>query len=636
MRAFKLCSLLLILILVPVITQAQLVKYEPSRTPTAKKESMPNARRHAVNPVSLPFWDDFSTVKGHSADSMLWINNDKVFINNGQAINPPSINVASFDGYNASGLPYNMNEHTAVGYGDTLETQPIRMGDVAPADRNNIFLSFFYQAGGNSEPPNASDFLRLQLRSTEGWVDTLTFYIGNDFDPSVFHEVALQINKPKYFHNEFQFRFIFFGTLSGAYDSWHLDYVYLNKRTFNDRNTNISDRTITKPVSSVLGDYYAIPYSHFITNPDGLFTKPHIELFNLKDTSFSQVINYTSHFTITNYTGTTPVVAFNNFVDNPAPLPSLPSRGRATHQLQNLPSTTYFNPTADSASIVVQVGFNSGDNNNDYFSRYIPISFLSNDTVQHEFTLSKYYAYDDGTAEYAAGLSQQGNQFAYRFVMQTTAVDTLNGVFFYFPYFGGASPATTQLFVMKDKNGLPDSENLLYDQAINITKTTNSQFTFYKFNEGILVRDTFYIGYREPRVTSDPNSRIRIGLDASHDTGHQMFYRANELSAWILNTDLSGSLMIRPHFGKGDVVTSVNEPREAAIVYPNPNRGEFFVKGRAEKISVLSGTGQAVGFTIEHAGDLKKVSIRQAAPGLYFIRYSSGMHTFTEKIIVTY
>lgn len=619
-----------------MLAEAQLLKYGPSRTAPAKEaaKKLPNARQHTVNPVALPFWDDFSRVKNHRADSLLWINNDKVFINDGQAINPPTLNVATFDGYNENGLPYVTNDFSTSGFGDTLISQPILMGDVPLAKRNDIFLSFFYQAGGNSEPPNVSDFLRLEfLDADANWVQIKTYYIDTNFDPSVFFEEAIQITDTRYFHNAFQFRFIFYGRLSGAYDSWHLDYVYLNERKATDRNTNISDRAMADPLTSVLGEYFSIPYNHFITDPGTAFTKPYIELFNLKDTSFSQVTNYTSRFTITNYTGATPDVTFNGQLDFQQSLPSLPSRQRAIHQLQNLPDVIHFNADADSATIAVSVDFSSGDNGLDYFSRYQDIDFLVNDTVEHTFTLSNYYAYDDGIAEYAAGLTQQGNQFAYRFIMNTNAVDTLNGVYIYFPYFGGTVPSSTVLSIYKSKNGLPDSDQVLYSQSIPIIQSANSKFVFFKLNEGVLVKDTFFIGYRE--TITGGSSRIRIGLDASHDTGHHMFYRPNELSAWRVNDGITGSFMIRPRFGKGEVITGIEEFQKPVVVYPNPTRGEFFMKGRVDQLQILSATGQSVRYTSEVFDHQQKVILHNPTTGIYILRYRSGTKLFTEKILVT-
>ena len=311
MHTIRLAYISLLVLLLPVAAFAQLKKYSPARTaPKKVVVNEQNARRHAVNPVTLPFWDDFSGVKGQSADSLLWINNNKVFINDGQGINPPSINVATFDGYNENGVPYS-NAPLETGYGDTLESQPIKLKSVPIAQRNNIYLSFFYQPGGNSEMPNPSDFLKLEFKGKNGWVEIKRFFVKPNVDRTIFYDTAIQIpqtivvngtvNDTIFFQDDFQFRFTSFGRLSGAYDAWHLDYVYLNKRIFNDKNTNISDRTLTKPFSSVFGEFYSIPFTHFILNPDDYLENISFEVLNLKDTTFEQVLNYDIAFTIDNY-----------------------------------------------------------------------------------------------------------------------------------------------------------------------------------------------------------------------------------------------------------------------------------------------------------------------------------------------
>lgn len=633
----KVCCLLLLFCL-PVAAFSQIRLYGPARKAPAKVATFTTAKRHAINPVALPFWDDFSFANGTHADSLLWIDNDKVFVNDGQAINPPSINVATFDGYNANGRPYS-TVALETGYGDTLESQPILLGNVPVPDRDKIYLSFFYQAGGNSEMPNPSDFLKLEFKSTTGWVEIHRFTIKSNADPAIFYDTAIQIpvatlpGEREYFHNQFQFRFTSFGRLSGSYDAWHLDYVYLNRRVFNDKNTSISDRAIAGPLPSILDDgYFAVPYTHFVKDPGSYLSALSLDFFNLKDTSFSQVIDYTSYFKIITYQDNTASVTLNESENDDNVLP-LPSRQRSVRNINNLLDASDFVTDADSAKITVKVGFNSGDLNEDYFSRYIPIDFRVNDTIEHTFSLSNYYAYDDGVAEYSAALAAQGNQFAYRFVMDSdVGQDTLNGVYFYFPFAGGTVPESVRIFVFEDDAGKPDSA-FTYSLTVPVARSDNNLFTEIEFTEGVLVRDTFYIGYEET-ITAKPD-RIRIGLDASHDTGNQMFYRNTVYHPWLQNTDLKGSLMIRPRFGKAIVITGTPENIERAAVYPNPNRGEFYVKGTAENIQIISLTGQSIGFSSEMSGDGRKITLQNVHAGVYVIRYRNGSKVFTEKILVT-
>ena len=55
--------------------------------------------------LTLPFFDDFSQTKGANPNTKLWINGG-VNINNTFALNQPTVNIATFDGKNSAGLPY--------------------------------------------------------------------------------------------------------------------------------------------------------------------------------------------------------------------------------------------------------------------------------------------------------------------------------------------------------------------------------------------------------------------------------------------------------------------------------------------------------------------------------------------------
>ncbi|HMV09614.1 MAG TPA: T9SS type A sorting domain-containing protein [Cyclobacteriaceae bacterium] len=659
MQNLKTGYILLLFFWLPAVAFSQIRQYAPGRKAAPKTSIAVNAKRHAVNPVSLPFWDDFSFAKGHHADSLLWIVNDKVFVNDGQAINPPSINVATFDGYNENGRPYS-TVPLETGYGDTLESQPIRMADVAAQYRDKIYLSFFYQAGGNSEMPNPSDFLKLEFKSTEGWVEIHRFSIKSNADPSVFYDTAIQIpvatlpGEQDYFHNQFQFRFTSFGRLSGSYDAWHLDYVYLNRRVNdneeiilnenvdrineNDKNTNISDRTTTRPFTSIFGDYYSVPNNHF--NIGEALTNPAVSLYSLKYVDFLQVVSYIANYKVTNYASGTPTVSYNQSPDGgetsfDLDFDGIPILEHVTAQTKSTAPSSAIDPEADSTHVDVKIILKAGDNDpgKDYYARYAPINFQRNDTLEHTFILSNYYAYDDGVAEYSAGLAAQGNQLAYRFVMDSNVgQDTLNGISFYFPFTGGTAPETIKIFVFKDKAGKPDSASA-YSQTVPVVRSSDNIFYKIDFTEGVLVQDTFYIGYEET-VTAKPD-RIRIGLDASHDTGNQMYYRNTVYHPWVQNTDLKGSLMIRPRFGKATVITGTEDNIEPVAIYPNPNRGEFYVQGRADNIQIISLTGQSAGFTTERSADATRVTLQNPHPGVYIIRFRSGSKISTGKILVT-
>jgi len=615
------------LMMLSTATWAQLTVYPLEQKPVVGKKAA--ARTHDVDPVSLPFWDDFSLATVNHAVDSLWINNNKVLVNNGQAVNPPTINVATFDGLNEYGEAYNSTDNLDFGYRDTLESQPIKMTEVDLPFRNDVFLTFFYQAGGYGEPPDPQDFLRLEFKDEDGvWDEILTLTVEEAINPEVFYDTIIRINQDEYYHDVFRFRFVSFGRKSGRYDAWHIDYVYLNLRDAFDMNTSISDRAMTKPFTSVLGDYFSIPYSHFISDPAANFSRPFIELNNLKDTIFSQVVSYTSYFKITNYTGSTSNVSYDGILDFEEGLEALPSLERATYQIVNLPDVSTFDTLADNADIFVKIGFDSGDNEEDYHSRYNPINFLLNDTLTHTFILTDFYAYDDGEAEYAAGLTTNGNQLAYQFDMKTTEQDTISDLSIYFPYFAGASATSMEFFIMDDENGVPG--NILYEETITVSQTANNEFVekIHLF-EGVIVKDTFYIGYQEPA-----SGKVRIGLDKSSNDRERLYFRQNSNATWS-NDWIAGSLMIRPHFGEADIVTGIPEVVNPVSFYPNPNAGEFYVKGKVEQLHLFTITGQPVGFSVEDFREEKRINVTTVPSGLYIARYQSGGRVFTEKIIIT-
>ncbi|HEY3429261.1 MAG TPA: hypothetical protein VGK39_01210, partial [Cyclobacteriaceae bacterium] len=162
---------ILLLLMLPVTTWAQLNQYNHEGIRNPEKKSF--ARIASLDTLSLPFWDDFSFATNNHAEDTLWVNNRKVLVNSGQAVQAPTINVATFDGLNENGTPYSPSPTDILdfGYRDTLESLPIKMTEVLAAQRNGVYLSFFYQAGGYGEPPDPNDFLLVQLKSTTGWRD---------------------------------------------------------------------------------------------------------------------------------------------------------------------------------------------------------------------------------------------------------------------------------------------------------------------------------------------------------------------------------------------------------------------------------------------------------------------------------
>lgn len=570
-----------------------------------------HARTTSLPPMKLPFWDDFSKA---SVTDTLWESYHTVLINPGMAKDPPTINVASFDGLDANGVPYTIVP-LELGFTDSMVSRRIDMTLVPLPLRNRIYFSFFYQWGGFADTPDLNDYLMLEFRNDTGlWEPVLTLYSDNTTQsPFVFYDTALRINQDRFYHSNFQFRFRSFGRRSGRYDVWHIDYVYINLRSPEEEgNTSISDRAMTRPFSSLFGKHYAIPYSHFKVSPATHLNTPSFEVFNLKDTTFNQVLNYTTYFRISNFSSGSETVTFDNYVEYEVGIPSIPSRERKQYTVAALPPVAAFNPAADSAYVFATIGINSGDNEEDYFSRYVPINFLVNDTIAFTYRLTDYYAYDDGTAEYAAGLTQAGNMAAYKFATVHGQPDTLSGVFIYYPFTAAPSPNIATFMVWSSENGKPSG--LLTEQTVPVRRNGDNIFTYFKLNPAVVVPDTFFIGWKQT-----PGGLVRIGLDSSNDTGNRMY--VNTTGTWVLNDLVSGSLMMRPQFGKGDVVTAVEIPSAKIIeLYPNPTSGTFYLRGPVTGLEILTLSGQPVPFTFLTQDELTEVNARIAGPGMYIVR----------------
>ncbi|CAN5418595.1 hypothetical protein BH23BAC1_BH23BAC1_18970 [soil metagenome] len=581
-------------------------------------------------PLVLPFWDDFSPYEGQP-DTLLWINSENVLINNSMGINPPSLGVATFDGISATGRPYTTDE-TAHGPADSLISRPINL-ELVPVDkRNTVFLSFFWQIKGKGEMPdeNEDDHLLLQFKNVNGqWTDIWRPTDYNLLEVDTFYQELIMIADPAYFHNHFQFRFQSFGRLSGAFDTWNLDYIYLNQnRHVNDRT--YLDRAFTKPPTSVFSQFTGIPKDHFFNDPQKYLTNSTAEIYNL-DRLF-QPVNYTA--LILNLENDQDTLDIMNFQE-----PFFIPTGQSRHILQANPlDFSKLNPDLESIYLHTKFYFNrSGDRNLIDLTRTTPgdtvyydhVDFRVNDSTSTVFALDDYYSYDDGQAEFNAGISQAFGKVAYQYIVGEE--DILTGMQIHFP---DASPApagrTIELIVWKE---LDNNREVIYKrQNIVIENTAPNEFFTYPISP-VIVSDTIYIGWSQPDGTF-----LGVGLDKNTDSGDKIFF--NTEGAWVQNTSVEGSLMLRPVFGEGEIITSLeNEPVpekiEKAVIYPNPSEGKFFVKGLFNHIKVFDLKGLELPVNVSLAPNGNGVlDMNGFAPAIYIVHIYRGDQVQHEKIII--
>lgn len=610
-------------ILLPGLLQGQW-KLTPVKkaAPKTKKAT----RTQGQTPLSLPFWDDFSFSEDVPSDT-LWEDSDNVRINKDIGIDPPSLNVASFDGLTATGEPYGFNPDVS-GPTDVLTSCPIDLSGLTVNDQ--VYLSFFYQSAGAGDPPeeNQGDSLILEFfnqpQDTSFWVQAWpqnSSFLDLSGD---FVQVILRVQDTDMFHENFQFRFRSFGRQSGIWDNWNVDYVYMNENR-NVGDLFYPDRTLSSRMTSLFQTYTSIPLKHFT------FTQvinPQFTIYNMDDEA--QPVRYDLDVTVDNFIDEN-IVTFSNTVFDPVGSPSL---SNTTIMLETAPvlQETLFDVAADSAYINYVLKYATDDNKlppeSDYDPKFIPIDFRLNDTLRSTHVLSTYYAYDDGTAEFGAGFESASTRLAYQFEIPDGITDNLVALDMYFPYLG-LDPAgkSIDIFVWLDNNGEPGA-SLYQEPATAVRAEKIDEFTRYVFRRSIEVSGTFYVGYRQ-----NFEGDLRIGLDRNTNSTSRIF--TNTSGFWEQENDLeTGSLMIRPVFGPVKIATSVDpEPEGSVSVYPNPGRGVYRINSTGWQILVFDAQGRTIAHTEDTLNGETRVDISSFSDGLYFIQLVRGQKQLICKVL---
>ena len=602
-------------------------------------------RTKKTDPIFLPFWDDFSSVRNGKPKSILWEYGESAWVNDGMGINPPSLNVATFDGLDSLGKPYSVNDVLAKGYADKMVSAPIRMDLVSEADRSRVFISFFYQFHGNGEPPDLGDILTLSFKNnTGGWETIWTKENDGTLAKDKFEQLTIPITGGRFFHEKFQFRIRNFARLSGPYDTWHVDYIYIN-------NGNVQaapvlplfpDRAITSRLNYIFTSYWSMPIKHFFSSPATNLVKPSLTITNLRSDQIpgnGQPVSYSSSARIsTNKKGQPPSIVNLPLDINVNIGSELLYKQQRTVTLNTMPHVGAFDQTSDSIHIKLGIIFDSGDNKiktpteGDYdFNVFNPIEFRTNDSISTQYILSNYYAYDDGAAEYGAGLNSAGAQLAYQFDMKTDQPDTIVAVDIYFPRFGDESNQVIQFQILSALTNSPS--DILYQVSLPVQRHTLNKFWRIKLIDQVAaVKGKFFIGWKQ-----NSSAVIAVGLDKNTDSGNKLF--ANLNGTWEPNTSIKGSLMIRPVFGRGKgaggaITSAAKDLVNEISVYPNPSHGVFYIAGITGPVEMFDITGRKIDIEYEAESERTKIMILQPNDGIYLLRALQQNHWVNKKVVV--
>jgi len=546
--------------------------------------------------LALPFWDDFSSGE---IDELKWQNRGAV-ASRSIGIDAPSMGVVYLDGVDAQGKPYS----TAAlenGEGDQLTSQEIDLSPYQVGD--SLYLSFFWQAGGLAEMPDEQDQLELYFLDREGDWELVWSIAGGDPETrDTFSHEMIRVGA-SFFHGQFRFRFVNKGRLSGPFDSWILDYIYLNKnRTVFD--VNYEDRTLTKPPTSLLGKYTALPYWEW-----GSASEAHLSAIH------SQFKNLSSRFRAMEYT--------------------VLLRDKSNKQVfQQIHSQTPFNPVPqalerrDFSSITLKeldleltegldletvVYLTTGDGflieeisgRDTLYSDLV--DYRVNDTTSHIVPLRDFVAYDNGMVDYAAGINQRSGMLALRY--ETSETVYLKGISINFANALQAG-SSLELMVWRDLDEEPE-----YRKEILIPeKEQLSEFSFFSLDTNLAVADTFYIGFMQ-----FSNDFVHVGLDKSNDTAGEVFF--NVTGTWQQNEEVRGSLMMRPHFSLTAPASAPAGDANAKVsAFPNPVVERLFLEGQVDDIAVFDAYGRQIKVPVESFERGKILNFTGKEKGVYVVR----------------
>lgn len=499
--------------------------------------------------------------------------------NYGLAFQPWSLGVVTLDGVDENGWPYDFGNLSAHGTADYLTSKPINL-----AGKTDVYLDFIYQAEGYGDAPEESDSLILELYypPEDKWVVS-DWRIDGGITPDIWDTVHFAV-PPLFLVNGFQFRFRNKANTSGWLDHWHIDYIRLKDNQLADEAPNFKDVAISEPIYTLLQDYTSVPWDHFknATPVDKMLDEIVIKGYNCDNTN-------------TNFgPGAFEVSYMGSIVGGPF---SLGATGDWIVGITEYPIPVASNYAYDNAITTdPQATFNVKVNISTGGGTASKNSNQDNDTTRFQQEFKNYYAYDDGSAELAYGVTGNRSMLAYKF--EAYEEDTLTGILMSFvPSVEDLSNNIFLLTIWADNNGEP-GEIIYQDNFFNPHypeyPTNKDNFRYYTFADGqaVKVPETFYVGWDQI-----DDERLNIGIDMNIPNNDKIFY--NTSGTWNQSA-FEGSLLIRPVFSTALNYTLYNPEFESekidVTIYPNPSTGLFQVSGLpiGYQIQVFDITGRVL------------------------------------------
>jgi len=500
-----------------------------------------------------PFFDDFSQSNSIYPDTSLWFAKEAAFdaptITQNTPIDPPTKGVMTFDGLQRIGTPYVTNGFSA-GTADRLFSHHIDLSAYQSSDQ--VVLSFFLQPGGRADAPETVDSFKVLFRTNLPGDDEyrLVYSRGGSGNSEGFEFISIPVDAEEYFHPGFQVLFESEGGISGAFDHWHLDYVYLAPGR-SQVDGSFEDASLTQLLSSPLAPYTAIPTQHYPAS--AAFMQPfELNSSNLNASTQAGLIDATITESVS---GASFSSGDQTFISGSL----VPYAQQAVIQPLNPFMDQNLNGEIAGYELEAVLSVNA-DN------------FSQNNTLRKTFRIDSILAYDDGEADTGFGLNQR---LGFGMKVELEAPDSLTGVWINFVPAVYTNQVSGQATYMEDQTfrviiwNAPNPDSIFAEQAggmrVRYGETPN-HFERYEFPAPVDVPATFWIGIQQ--TSSLP---IWVGYDKNSDRDDLTFFDAS--GNWT-NTSQDGALMIRPEFFRTATLPASIEAPEAAgpsfSLFPQP------------------------------------------------------------------
>ncbi len=602
--------------------------YSKSSTPSLK-----TARTLAnSDTLKLPFDENFTSLSTEKN----WIENNGVYINNHFAANQPSIGVATLDGVKGIGEPYVFlpDKSSAAGIGDYMTSKCINLLGYNKTD--SVAFSFFWQQGTphdfNRNPLwDKGERLRIYFKDslenfTQVWptpkIVKRILATGKFRDTFYLENILLE---PIYFHNGFQIKLEYYGTLAGNYGVFNVDNLYLNRGIAKlGADTTFVEQlnySFSQSPSKLLTPYSSVPVSHFKSAGVGILSDTIKASMYTLDKLFAQDTD--SSIVISNNKNESVLLKdrSDELVD------------RIIKFKKAVPTFIHWTPDKSSLKANIDAVLTDTTVLKTTVSIITPSSVDIPESTSSLTVLSNYYAFDDGTME--AGLGVRGvGEFvqSYDFIKG----DSVNGFLVYFPKYGlnleGLFLKYNVYASLQNIDGKTETKLLLSQNGVveyDTSSNTLNKFVFIPFSKSLVVSaGRYYFG-----ISQDNDKRILLGLDYSNNRADNIFYRKFSDDPWesFASNDGFGCVALRPVIGRFIAgPQTAPEARLGVSFHPNPSNDKVeFNDSKVDKVILFTRMGTKVAEINVYN---REFSVRGLEKDSYIMQIYSGEEFTTQKI----